>query len=78
MALLVKITITFPKPAYSSGASQHALIGTKVDTRMEEPLKADKDSRSLSVQDALLLQDRRVNINDDPNDMPTKSSAGKK
>ncbi|XP_057469608.1 LOW QUALITY PROTEIN: membrane protein of ER body-like protein [Actinidia eriantha] len=60
--------------SYSSGASQHALIGTKVDTCMEEALKADKDSPSLSVQDALLLQDRRVDINDDSNDMPTKSS----
>ncbi|XP_057462673.1 membrane protein of ER body-like protein isoform X2 [Actinidia eriantha] len=60
--------------AYSSGASQHVLIVSKVDTRMEDPLKADKGSLSLSVQDALLLQDRRVDINKDSNDMPTKVS----
>ncbi|GFZ15994.1 hypothetical protein Acr_25g0004030 [Actinidia rufa] len=58
--------------AFSSVASQHVLIGSKVDTLMEEPLKADKGSLSLSVQDALLLQDRRVDINKDSNDIPTK------
>ena len=45
---------------------------------MEEPLKSDKDAFSLSVQDALLLQDRQFNIDKDSMDTPAKVSEGKK
>ncbi|KAL7254473.1 hypothetical protein ACSBR1_008787 [Camellia fascicularis] len=60
---------------YSSGVSQHADIGTKVDIPIEEPLKADTDVVSLSVQDDLLIQDRQVSITKDSKDMPEKSIA---
>ncbi|GMP25127.1 hypothetical protein CsSME_00002143 [Camellia sinensis var. sinensis] len=61
---------------YSSGVAQHADIGTKVDISIEEPLKADTDVVSLSVQDDLLIQDRQVSITNDSKDMPEKSRAG--
>ncbi|THF98725.1 hypothetical protein TEA_017797 [Camellia sinensis var. sinensis] len=60
---------------YSSGVAQHADIGTKVDISIEEPLKADTDVVSLSVQDDLLIQDRQVSITNDSKDMPEKSIA---
>ncbi|GFY83924.1 hypothetical protein Acr_03g0006980 [Actinidia rufa] len=59
--------------ANSSGAAQYAIISTKVDIRVEEPLKADKDAFSLSAQDALLLQDRQVNIDKVSMDTPARS-----
>ncbi|XP_057462676.1 membrane protein of ER body-like protein isoform X5 [Actinidia eriantha] len=60
----------------ASGAAQYAIIGTKVDIRMEEPLKADKDAFSLSVQDALLLQERQFSIDKVSMDTPAKVSEG--
>ncbi|KAI8031079.1 Membrane protein of ER body-like protein [Camellia lanceoleosa] len=60
---------------YSAGVSQHADIGTKVDIPIEEPLKADTDVVSLSVQDDLLIQDRQDSITKDSEDMPEKSIA---
>ncbi|KAL7003709.1 hypothetical protein U1Q18_004857 [Sarracenia purpurea var. burkii] len=68
--------ITFPEAVYSSGVYQNAIIGTKMDIHMNQPLKADKDAFSLSVQDTLLIQDRQINITKDLKDMPAKHSAG--
>ncbi|XP_057462677.1 membrane protein of ER body-like protein isoform X6 [Actinidia eriantha] len=64
------------KISEASGAAQYAIIGTKVDIRMEEPLKADKDAFSLSVQDALLLQERQFSIDKVSMDTPAKVSEG--
>ncbi|THF97998.1 membrane protein of ER body-like protein isoform X1 [Camellia sinensis] len=62
--------------AYPSGVSSHAIIGTKVDIHVEEPLKADTDALTLSVQDVLLRPERLINTTKDLKDMPAKTSAG--
>ncbi|CAL5344245.1 unnamed protein product [Camellia sinensis] len=61
--------------AYPSGVSSHAIIGTKVDIHVEEPLKADTDALTLSVQDVLLRPERLINTTKDLKDMPAKTSA---
>ncbi|KAL7213936.1 hypothetical protein ACSBR1_026375 [Camellia fascicularis] len=62
--------------AYPSGVSSHAITGTKVDIHVEEPLKADTDALTLSVQDVLLRPERQINTTKDLKDMPAKTSAG--
>ncbi|XAR52107.1 hypothetical protein NMG60_11020010 [Bertholletia excelsa] len=61
---------------YSSGVSQPAIIGTKVNILIEEASKADGNALSVSVKEALLLPEKPVNITKDTNEMPAKSSEG--
>ncbi|KAL7162971.1 hypothetical protein ACSBR2_039136 [Camellia fascicularis] len=46
------------------------------DMITEEPLKADTDALTLSVQDVLLHPERQINTTKDLKDMPAKTSAG--